>query len=594
MILSALAELAKNEGLIADPDYEQKDVTRIIELDKSGALLGIIDARMPDKKGKPRPVRYSVPKTVVRPGTVPKPQFLYDKLEYFFGVVGKDKDVDSSKVNKHIDLAIKLHAQACNETGDLGLAAVLMFLQGQEGRSDRASVLPEDIGANEWFVFRQSGDQELISDRPAVREWWKRRRVETGATNAICLVTGNACVPVDKHDAIKKVPGGSTSGVAIVTFNSPAFESYGFDRNENAPIGRAAAEGYARALNRMLDPAYPDPHNAGQTLPRRNIRVSEDTGVVFWTADTNNEFPDIFEALLSRPDESIVARLLEAPKSGRQPFLQDTKPFYALTLSGGQGRATIRDWYTGSVSEMAGRVNRYFEDLKLHFPFEGPPQPSLKELLRSVVFKGEEKNIPPNLAADFLRAILKGQSLPGTLLHAAVRRCKAEGPMSQGDRGKSNKRHRSHLRMQVIKGVLRRLKDRPELSEVRPMLDEKNTHAAYLLGRLFAALEHLQGAAQGQTNATVGDRFYGAASTAPVTVFGRLLGLSKHHLAKLRKERPGQAVNLDKMITAIMGYLPAEKFPSTFPMEEQGLFAVGYYHQRQALFTKKEEVQAAS
>ena len=126
------------------------------------------------------------------------------------------------------------------------------------------------------------------------------------------------------------------------------------------------------------------------------------------------------------------------------------------------------------------------------------------------------------------------------------------------------------------------------------MLDEKNTHAAYLLGRLFAALEHLQGAAQGQTNATVGDRFYGAASTAPVTVFGRLLGLSKHHLAKLRKERPGQAVNLDKMITAIMGYLPAEKFPSTFPMEEQGLFAVGYYHQRQALFTKKEEVQAAS
>ena len=126
------------------------------------------------------------------------------------------------------------------------------------------------------------------------------------------------------------------------------------------------------------------------------------------------------------------------------------------------------------------------------------------------------------------------------------------------------------------------------------MLDEKNTHTAYLLGRLFAVLEYLQGAAQGQTNATVGDRFYGAASTAPVTVFGRLLGLSKHHLAKLRKERTGQAVNLDKTISVIVGLLPAEKFPPTFPMEEQGLFAVGYYHQRQALFMKKEEPQSVS
>jgi len=592
MILSALTELAKNEGLMADPDYEQKDVTRIIELDKTGTLLGIIDVRLPDKKGKPRPVRYSVPKTVVRPGTVPKPQFLYDKIEYFFGV-GKDKD-NVSNADEHIGRAIKLHAQACEDKVDLGLEAVLTFLQGQQRLLDRASILPKDLGANEWFVFRLSGDQELISDRPAVREWWKHRRVETGAANAICLVTGKACVPVGKHDAIKKVPGGSTSGVAIVTFNSRAFESYGLERNGNAPIGREAAEAYARALNRLLDPAYPDPNNAGQTLPRRSIRISEDTAVVFWTADVKNEFADIFEAVFSQLDEGIVARLLEAPKSGRQPFLQDPKLFYALTLSGGQGRATIRDWHTSSVGEMAGRVSRYFADLELYFPFESAPQPSLKELLRSLVLKGEDKNIPPNLAADFLRAILRDQPLPDTLLYAAVRRCKAEGPLSQRGPGKQNRSHRSHLRMQVIKGVLRRLKNRPELSEVKAMLDEKNTHTAYLLGRLFAVLEYLQGAAQGQTNATVGDRFYGAASTAPVTVFGRLLGLSKHHLAKLRKERTGQAVNLDKTISVIVGLLPAEKFPPTFPMEEQGLFAVGYYHQRQALFMKKEEPQSVS
>lgn len=593
MILAALKEFSEEEGLMEAPDFEEKDVTRIIELDPEGKFLGLTDIRQPDAQGRPRAVKRRVPKTSGRTSGV-SAQFLYDKSDYVFGVARDKEKKTWEPTDARIDDALALIRKASSATGDLGLKAVVRFLENQKAKSDRESILPVDLAVNEWFVFRLHGADGLVSDHPVVKSWWESQRAQPEPTSAICLVTGNACVLVDRHDAIKKVPGGSTSGVAIVTFNSPAFESYGFDRNENAPIGRAAAEGYARALNRLLDPAYPDPRNAGQTLPRRNIRVSEDTAVVFWTADVKNEFADIFEAVFSRPDEGIVARLLEAPKSGRQPFLQDPKIFYALTLSGGQGRATIRDWHTSSVGEMAGRVSRYFADLELHFPFEGPPQPSLKELLRSVVFKGEDKNIPPNLAADFLRAILKDQPLPGTLLHAAVRRCKAEGPLSQGDRGKSNKRHRSHLRMQVIKGVLRRLKDRPELSEVKPMLDEKNTHAAYLLGRLFAVLEHLQGAAQGQTNATVGDRFYGAASTAPVTVFGRLLGLSKHHLAKLRKERTGQAVNLDKLITAIMGSLPAEKFPSTFPMEEQGLFAVGYYHQRQALFTKKEEVQAAS
>ncbi len=123
------------------------------------------------------------------------------------------------------------------------------------------------------------------------------------------------------------------------------------------------------------------------------------------------------------------------------------------------------------------------------------------------------------------------------------------------------------------------------------MLDRSNSSPPYLLGRLFCALELLQSSAQGNTNATIADRYYGAASTAPATVFPRLLNLSKHHLAKLRREQPGHAVNSDKLITEIMGGFSEDAFSNVLSMEEQGLFAIGYYHQRQDMFGGNKEIE---
>jgi CRISPR-associated protein Csd1 len=292
-------------------------------------------------------------------------------------------------------------------------------------------------------------------------------------------------------------------------------------------------------------------------------------------------------------DASTVSRLLQAPKIGNLPRLQDPTRFYALTISGGQGRAVVRDWFATSVGDMATRLKGYFEDLDL-FSSRNSPRPSLTYLLRSVVSGGDDKNILPNLAADFMQAILRGQPLPHTLLHAAIHRCKAEGPLSSRCySGKQSPGDRSHLRMQIIKALLRRLKDRPELSEVKPMLDEANTQTAYLLGRLFSVLEQMQ-STLGSRNATITDRYYGSASTAPAIAFSRLVELSRHHLSKLRKEKPGAAVNLDKTLTVVIGSLPAKNLPSVLTVEEQGLFAIGYYHQRQAFFAKKEDGQAVS
>lgn len=592
MILSTLMELAHTEGLLEDPDYEPLRVTHIIELSKDGKLLGLSDIRQSDSMGKPRGVVRQVPKTPGRTiGIVP--QFLYDKSDYLLGFK-VEKDGSFTCTDKRLEASRDLMKQAASESEDDGLFAVDAFLSSLLADADRMERFLAQLDSKElgsyWFSFRLQGDDCLISDRPVVREWWKRRRsASTEEGVHTCLITGENCVPVDKHDVIKKIPGGSTSGIALVTFNSRAFESYGLSRNKNAPVSREAAEAYTRALNRLLDPAWPKPGVLGETLPTRRVILNENTVVAFWSANPRDGFADLFQSLLDTADEDSVQRLFESPKSGVLPYLDDSTPFYLLTLSGAQGRATVRGWLTETVSEMAARMRQWFEDLELETTLKKTPRASASWLLRSIAVAGEQKNIPPNLAAEVFDSILRDRALPMTLLSAAIRRCKAEGPSG----AEAIDAPRAHLRMQLIKATLLRLKRQyPEsysrIPEVKAMLDESNANKPYVLGRLFATLERLQSASQGQTNATITDRFYGAASSTPAVTFGRLLGLSRHHMSKLRREKPGLATVYDKWLGEIFEKLD-DRLPTSLPLEDQALFAVGYYHQHQAFFRKKGE-----
>ncbi len=596
MILTALKELAEAEGLLADPDYEPKSVSRVVELASDGRLLGVMDIRVPDAKGKARPATLSVPKTFKRAGIAPPPYFLYENAKFAFGV-----DTNSSGVFIRSDDRLtafrSLVDRAANETQDPGLKAMAGFLKQQQARTDREVVLPDDFEPTDWFVFRMHGDDGFVHNRPAVKAWWERQRVQTEEPDAFCLVTGLACAAAETHDPVKNIPNAPGQGVALVVCKSPtdAFDSYGLQGGKKAPVSREAAEAYTRALNRLLSPGYPDPKHSGQTLPPRSVRISADTAVLFWTANPAHPFGDDFLSSLSDPGPEVVGRMLAAPRTGERLHRDDeVTRFHALTLSGGQGRATVRDWFTTSVGEMAQRVGKWFADLELSFPFESAPHPAIGALLRSVVLEGKQDNIAPNLAAQVFQAIIRDTPLPLTLLHAALRRCKAEGVVGKDRRTGKPDWRRSHLRMQVVKAVLQRWNRAPtRFPEIRPMLDETNAQPAYLLGRLFAVLEGLQAAAQPGINATIGDRYYGAASTAPVTAFPRLIGLSRHHLGKLRRDKPGVAINLDRSMTAVLGHFPAQRFPSVFSMEEQGLFAIGYYHQRQALFTKHTKEEGA-
>jgi CRISPR-associated protein Csd1 len=297
---------------------------------------------------------------------------------------------------------------------------------------------------------------------------------------------------------------------------------------------------------------------------------------VFW-ADRPTDFEtlpvDIFgEPTKDDPDRNVLAvrSLYTAIDHGLLENDTGQVRFFALGLAPNAARIAIRFWQHGTVAEMAGRIKQHFDDLEIERSPRDPPYLSLFRLLVSVATQGKADNIPPNLGGELMRSILAGLPYPQTLLTAAVRRIRAE-------------REVTHARAALIKACVNRATrySDPAIEEELTMsLDDANTNVGYRLGRLFAVLEKIQEEANPGINATIRDRYYGAASSTPVTVFSTLLKLKNHHLSKL--ENRGRAVNLEKRVGEIMEGL--SDFPAQLPIADQGRFAIGYYHQRQDFF----------
>ena len=366
-------------------------------------------------------------------------------------------------------------------------------------------------------------------------------------------------------------------GVPLTSINQEAFQSYELKDIACAAVSQEAADALEKALNRLLSPAYPSPKD-GSPLPVRNVRLSHNTAVVFWSREASDVVDFFSDAIQADPE--AVSALYSATWKGRPVRLDDPTAFYALTLSGAQGRATVRSWFESTIREVAHNVRQHFDDLCIVRPKaqEGQPFP-LWQLLRSTAIRGKNENIHPNLSTEMFQAILKGQRYPRILLDTALRRVRAE-------REALPARNLFPERAALIKAYLSRAKRlrllTSDFPEVKPMLDKDCPNTAYRLGRLFAVLEKLQADATGAST-TIRDRYYGAASATPVVVFGQLLRKAPHHASKIR-----HAPFYEKLIQEILGVLrPDKAFPSTLTLEEQGLFALGYYHQRQDLFTKR-------
>jgi CRISPR-associated protein Csd1 len=304
-----------------------------------------------------------------------------------------------------------------------------------------------------------------------------------------------------------------------------------------------------------------------------------DATTVFW-ADKKTVMEESFcdfweEPPKDNPDRltGAVRALFESVENGALIATESDTRFHVLGLAPNAARIAIRFWHTSTVPEMARNIRTYFEDLRIAHSARDQDDLSLWRLLVSTAVQGKSENINPNLAGQVMRSILEGLPFPAALLQAAVIRIKAE-------------REVSYPRAKLVKGCLNRrmrTQHNPQERMLTMSLDKDNTNVGYRLGRLFAVLEKIQQEANPGINATIRDKFYATASSTPSTVFGNLMRLKNHHLEKL--ENTGRKIWFEKSLGEILEAVSS--FPAHLKLDDQGRFAIGYYHQNQDLWTKK-------
>jgi len=594
MILQALYQLAQDEGLAEDLDFQMVPVAYAIALGNGVAtLIPRLDPPT-NGKGRPRPAPMKVPSRRAGGTSGNDPHhLLVEKAEYVFGWDPLEKRHPSKLVariaNFRKEVEGALASLASGSPDSRALEMVLSFLDSP--LESRIAPLVASMGANPSEAIRKELASALFAFQiaafgpdpvhllPGVQTYWRRQReASPTASGTICLVSGQAGERTKVHPPVKGVPGGNTSGAALVSFNSDAFESFGLSRNENAPISREASETCATALNRLLsiDPVHPQGHH----LPRRNLRLSDDTIALFWNAAGGAELDWLLELDGDQPEQ--VRSLLESPHAGRCAPLQDDSAFYTLLLSGAQGRSIVRNFLATSTRSVAQAITKYLADVEIEKPFgKGRGVYPLKALLRSLAALGKLENLPPGLATELYLAALQDRPMPVFVLSAAIRRNRAEA----GRMGDPLGLHAFAARCALIRACLIR-KNYPQRKEIHVSLDSTRPEGPYHLGRLLAVLDKCQQDALGSVNATLVDRYYGASSSTPAAIFPTLLRGNRHHLSKLRKEKVGLAITHERLIQEITERLDA--FPRTLTLEAQGLFALGFHHQRQSFFTKKD------
>lgn len=591
MILQALVRyyqrlIERGADGVALYGYSREKISYEILLTPDGNVVQVNDIR--DTSGKkPMPRMLDVPQPTKRTADITS-NFLWDKSSYLLGVSEASKRAD-----KEHEAFKTLHEEVLSGTVDAGLGALLAFLHKWSPEQFTAPLFPADM-LDTNIVFRLDGEHGYMHQREVAQalrakllggEESEGSSANNDSATAMCLVSGETAPVARLHPAVKGVNGAQSSGASIVSFNLDAFTSYGKSQGDNAPVSEQAAFAYTTVLNYLL--------RRGEQN-RQRVQIG-DTSVVFWAEAENaaqaekaeRTFADILNPLAEDATEAERARLiLEGVAKGREladidPGLAPGTRLYVLGLAPNASRLSIRFWQTDTLDVFTRRLVQHLQDIRIE-PRSWRSAPSPYRLVLATV-PNREGALPKAddaaniLIGEMMRSILSGSLYPRSLLANTVMRFRSDGNVSG-------------LRVALCKGVLareQRLGIRTSDEEIPVSLDKKSTQPGYLLGRLFAVLEYVQRSALGgQVNATIRDRYYGAASATPASIFPVLLRNTQNHVSKLRKERAGQAVILEKEIREIVSGLP-EQFPRSLKIEDQGRFAIGYYHQSQSHFIKR-------
>lgn len=587
--MTILAELAALYARMPDlprPGFSREAIGGEVVLAPDGTVVEMNVLAAPDEKGKLRPRPMPVPAAVKRTAGI-KPNLLWDKSAYVLGVVavmdddGRPQPGQAARTAQEHAAFIALHLQLLADATAPDLVALRGFLRRWQWEDFAAGGFSADLlDAN--LVFRLAGESRFLHQMPDVPALLGA----AAGGGEICLVTGQTAPVARLHPSIKGVMGAQSSGASLVSFNSPAYESHGKTQGDNAPVSEAASFAYGTALNALLA------RGSGQ-----NLRIGDAT-VVFWveaaTPRATFSATRLFGAALAPdPEDSNTARNklaaeLEAIAQGRWQEAPDYDPetrVFVLGLAPNAARLSVRFWHPGRLQDLAGRIARFWDELRIEpSPWRGRDgtehPPAAWRLLYEVAALGEAQNIPPLLGGALMRAVLTGADYPRTLLSGVIARLRVEG--SPPDRLSDGRR------AAIIRAVL----VRNTRCEVPMALDETTEDPAYVLGRLFGAFTYAE-RSFADRGATIRDKYMGGASANPARIFPVLMKGFEHNRAGLAKtggQKAGAGIRAEKAVAAILAKLPGGGgLPASLPLEDQGRFFVGFYHQLSAFYTKAED-----
>jgi CRISPR-associated protein Csd1 len=600
MILQALTRyydiLSKDpKSDIAPPGYSTVGVSFALNISAKGDLLDIISLLVSEQRGNKTVEvtrRMIVPQQVKRSIGI-NPNFLCENSAYALGVTDKGKtDFGVKRFEAFRQLHKDLLPKAACEAGN----AVFAFLDGYDPLKDREHpAIGRNLetllkGGNLVFMFQGC----FVHEDPVIRRVWEAYKAGKDAVLGQCLVTGEITPIARLQPSLKGIRGANPTGASLVSFNARAYESYHREQGQNSPISEKSAFAYTTALNYLLSSANPN----------RKLAIG-DTTVVYWAESERKDFADAFEGIF---EPAIVESGALTDQTGRKKaekglkdvaekvrrvqqldldaLLKDLKKdnprFYVLGLAPNAARVSVRFFLTDPFQKIVERMMQHYHDLEIIKEYENQPTYITVRLIleETISKKASNPQASPLMAGAVFRSILTGAPYPAALYYAIINRIRADAD------GKGVQKI-SYVRAAVIKAFLiRKFRNQPKYKEVLVMtLNEQSAIPAYILGRLFAVLEKAQQEAIGDVNASIKDRYFTSACATPASVFPILLRLSQHYISKSDK------YNNDRRIEKILNLLDVEKnpIPAHLTLDEQGIFVLGYYHQRAAFYISKKD-----
>lgn len=583
VILQALVkhyEDLQEKGEIPVPGWESVKVSFALNLDADGKVADLISLKAArENKGRTVyvPRSMEVPQTVKRSVDI-KTNFLCDNSSYVFGVDGKGKPERSYRCFENFR---ELHLQILANAKSAAAGAVRRFVQEwKPEEADKVTYISENLkelfsGANILFFF----EGIPVTEDEEIRKCWQQYFHNTDTDRkTLCLVTGKREKTATLHPTIKGVYGAQAMGTSLISFNAPAFCSYGKEQGDNAPVGEYAANAYGAALNHLLN-------------DREHVRTIGDTTVVCWADGGEAAYQESSICALFgiREDDAVTesdltAVLRTALEGGKVEWkgkvLEMDRHFYILGIAPNAARLSVRFFWQDSFGSLLKHIGEHYRRLEIVRPaYDKREYLNIWSLMQETVNQNARNKSPsPQMAADTLKAVLTGGYYPATLINGVIQRIRAEHEITRG-------------RAAIIKAYYlknKNLQCAEEEGVLEVALNEQSNNVPYHLGRLFSVLEQIQEEANPDINTTIKDRYFNSAASTPANIFPLLVGLAQKHLRKLPKEQERKKIFLQGIMAEIMDKL-GEEYPVRLTLPQQGSFQLGYYHQTQKRYQKKEE-----